>query len=93
MSGLQNHRKLSDERLHQAWALCPDDGSVLIPTGYAYSEGESPSSSSAWFIAFRCQQHPDEILRIWGPDLQPLIDEVLEGIDVSSLPIVGPGLR
>jgi hypothetical protein len=78
-------RKLSDPRLGQAWARCPDDDTVLIPTGEMYSSDETGSS---WSIAFRCPQHPDEILRIWQPDLQPLIDEVLEGVDIQSLPLV-----
>jgi hypothetical protein len=78
-------RKVSDDRLRQAWARCPDDDSVLVPTGDMYSSDESGRS---WSIAFRCPEHPDEILRIWQPDLQPLIDEVLGGVDVASLPLV-----
>ena len=78
-------RKLNDERLRQAWVRCPDDGHVLIPTGDMYSSDESGRS---WSIAFRCPEHPDEVLRIWQPELQPLIDEVLAGVDVASLPLV-----
>ena len=87
---LPNHRKLTDERLRQAWARCPDDNAVLVPTGDAYSADET---GSRWSVAFRCPNHPDEIIRLWTPELQPLLDEILAGVDVSMLPIVGPGLR
>jgi hypothetical protein len=78
-------RKLHDERLREAWARCPDDGHVLVPTGDLYSDDES---GTTWYVAFRCPEHPDETLRIWEPELQPLIDEVLDGVDVSALPLV-----
>jgi hypothetical protein len=91
LSVLPSHRKLTDERLRQAWARCPDDDTVLVPTGDAYSS-DATDSSSPWAIAFRCPLHPDEIIRLWQPELQPLIDEVLAGVDVCALPIVGPGL-
>ena len=78
-------RKLHDERLREAWARCPDDGHVLVPTGDLYSDDES---GTTWYVAFRCPEHSDETLRIWQPELQPLIDEVLEGVDVSALPLV-----
>jgi hypothetical protein len=78
-------RKLHDERLREAWARCPDDGHVLVPTGDLYSDDES---GTTWYVAFRCPEHDDETLRIWEPELQPLIDEVLEGVDVSALPLV-----
>ncbi len=78
-------RKLHDERLREVYALCPDDGHVLVPTGDLYSSDETARS---WSVAFRCPEHPDEILRIWQPEFQPLIDEVLDGVDVSSLPLV-----
>lgn len=78
-------RKLHDERLREAWARCPDDGHVLVPTGHVYSDDES---GTTWYVAFRCPEHPDETLRIWEPELQPLIDEVLDGVDVSALPLV-----
>ena len=90
MSG--NHRKLHDDRLREAWVRCPDDGTVLVPTGDAYSSDDSPNPAS-WSIAFTCPEHDDEILRIWKPELQPLLDAVLDGVDVSQLPIVGPGLK
>jgi hypothetical protein len=78
-------RKLHDERLREAWARCPDDGHVLVPTGDLYSDDES---GTTWYVAFRCPEHDDETLRIWEPELQPLIDEVLDGVDVSALPLV-----
>ena len=76
---------MHDERLHQAWVRCPDDNAVLVPTGDMYSTDES---GSAWAVAFTCPQHPDELLRLWRRELQPLIDEVLAGVDVSALPLV-----
>jgi hypothetical protein len=78
-------RKLHDDRLRQTWARCPDDGHVLVPTGDMYSSDET---GRTWSIAFRCPEHSDEILRIWQPEFEPLIDEVLDGVDVSSLPLV-----
>jgi len=62
----------SDPRLAQAWARCPDDGHVLVPTGEMYS-----ADGSNWSVDFRCPEHPDEIIRLWRPELQPLIDEIL----------------
>ena len=78
-------RKLHDERLREVYAHCPDDGQVLVPTGDLYSSDETGRS---WSVAFRCPEHPDEILRIWQPEFQPLIDEILDGVDVSGLPLV-----
>lgn len=78
-------RKLHDERLREVYALCPDDGHVLVPTGDLYSSDETGRS---WSVAFRCPLHDDEILRIWRPEFQPLIDEVLAGVDVSALELV-----
>ena len=78
-------RKLHDERLREVYALCPDDGHVLVPTGDLYSSDETGRS---WSVAFRCPEHPDEILRIWQPEFQALIDEVLDGVEVASLPLV-----
>jgi hypothetical protein len=78
-------RKLHDERLREVWAPCPDDGHVLVPTGDMYSRDES---GRLWSIAFRCPEHMHEILRIWRPEFEPLIDEILAGIDVDSLPLV-----
>lgn len=93
LPGLPRHRRLADERLHQAYAHCPDDDALLVPTGDAFSEGESPSSSADWFIAFRCPRHPEEVIRLVQPALLPLLDEVLDGVDVAALAVVGPGLR
>ena len=81
----QRFRKLHDERLREVWARCPDDDHVMVPTGDVYSSDES---GRHWSIAFRCPEHPDEILRIWRPEFQPIIDEVLTGVDVESLPLV-----
>jgi hypothetical protein len=78
-------RTLHDERLREAWARCPDDGEVLIPTGDLYS---SDASGRSWTIGFRCARHPDELIRLWRPELQPLIDEVLADVDVASLPLL-----
>lgn len=80
-----SHRLLHDERLRQAWARCPDDDHVLVPTGDLYSRDES---GRTWAVAFTCPEHPDELIRLWRPELQPLIDEVLTGVDVTSLPVV-----
>ena len=78
-------RKLHDERLREVWALCPDDGHVLVPTGDMYSDDESGRS---WTIAFRCPERAHEILRLWRPEFQPLISEILTGIDADGLPLV-----
>lgn len=90
---LPNERKLHDERLREAWVRCPDCNTVLVPTGDAYAPVDAADNPRSWTIAFRCPNHDDEIIRIWGPNLQPLLDEVLRGVDVSELPIVGPNLR
>jgi len=37
-------RKLHDERLREVYALCPDDGHVLVPTGDLYSSDETGRS-------------------------------------------------
>jgi hypothetical protein len=87
------HRRLSDDRLLRATASCPDDGMPLAPTGDAYSPYGSDDPGRHWRVAFRCPLHPDETLRIWSPELQPLLDEVLAGVDTSTLPIVGAGLQ
>ena len=89
---MANHHKLSDDRLRQASVRCPDDGSVLVPTGHAYSS-DADATHPSWAIAFRCPEHSDEILRIWRPELQPLLDDVLQGVDLTTLPVVGPNLR
>lgn len=89
---LPSHRKLTDARLRAARARCPDeDGAEMVSTGDAYSLDEA-ATSPRWTIAFRCPKHPDEIIRLWRPELQPLLDEVLDGVDVSTLPVVGPTL-
>jgi hypothetical protein len=80
-----SHRLLHDARLAQAWVRCPDDDAVLVPTGDLYSDD---ASGRLWTVAFTCPKHPDELLRLWRPELQPLIDEVLTGVDVESLPLV-----
>ena len=82
---MASFRKLHDERLREVWALCPDDREVLVPTGDMYSSDED---GRFWSVGFRCSLHSDEILRIWQPEFQPLIDEVLTGVDVASLPFV-----
>lgn len=84
------HRLLHDERLKQAYVTCPDDETPMVPTGDAYSNEEAGTS---WTIAFRCPKHPGEIIRVWRPAVQPLLEEVLRGVDVAALPLVGPNLQ
>jgi hypothetical protein len=86
------YRRIFDERFGRAWVRCPDDGNVLIPTGYAYAPLVDQGRLH-WFVGFECPKHNEEILRIWRPELQLVIDEVLEGIDVDLLPIVDSGLQ
>jgi hypothetical protein len=64
--------KVSDPRLNHAWARCPDDNHVLVPTG-----DMSTTDGTNWSIHFCCPEHPDEIIRLWRPELQPLIEEIL----------------
>lgn len=87
------HRKLSDERFHQAWVRCPDCDAVLVPTGAAYSIDLDPQGPADWLVAFRCPNHDTEVLRIWRPEIEPLIAEALAGVDVASLPAVDEGLK
>jgi hypothetical protein len=93
MAKLVGHRRLHDPRLLNAVAVCPDDGRPLQPTGDAYSPLGSASRSDHWRVAFRCPLHPDEIIRIWSVELQPLLAVILGDTDIDSLPIVGPSLR
>lgn len=86
---LPDRRRLADPRLHEAWAKCPDGDGILVPTGVMYTT-DPGIPPAGWVLAFRCPAHPDEVLQLWRPELQPLIDEVLGGIDLSSLPLVGP---
>ena len=87
------HRRLSDDRLHRAISACPDDGTPLVPTGDAYSPYGSVDPGKHWRVAFRCPLHPDETLRIWSRALQPLLDEVLAGVNTSTLPMVDASLQ
>lgn len=89
MIPLPNRRKLSDPRLLRARQACPDEGAALEPTGDLYSVDAS-AAPIRWFVAFRCPEHPDEVLSLWNTGLQPLIDEVLQGVDVSALPVIAP---
>lgn len=64
----------------------------MNPTGDAYSEGLDQAVDD-WMIAYRCPEHPDEIILLGQRGMHALLTEVLEDVDVSALPVVGPGLR
>ena len=87
---LGSRRKLTDSRLFEVYAECPDeDGAILVPTGDMYSL-DTATPPVGWVIGFRCPNRPDEVIEMWRPEFQPLIDEILDGIDIAELPIIGP---
>lgn len=88
MTGLSDRRRLTDDRLLRASARCPDDGRPMAPTGRAYSMDTAPVGPQSWLVAFRCPLHADETIPVGGPDLYPLLAEVLDGVDVAALPVV-----
>jgi hypothetical protein len=66
----------TDPRLLGLRANCPDDGTPMDPTGEivnASDDGDAPF----WMAGFRCPLHADEVVRLWQPEFDPIIEAVL----------------
>lgn len=71
-----------DARLLDLTATCRDCGGPLRPVGTMHR-----TEHVGWHVDFECPEcFPEEEFGLWMPAFQPVIDAVLVGLDVDSIP-------
>lgn len=81
------NRILTSEHLQGLTRPCPDCGMTMTSNGEMITE----DGGGQWAVQFRCPGHWDSEghFDIWAPELEPIIQKALEGVDIAALPYRG----